>query len=60
MFNGQSEAQGGGYIVQVADEEQGKSNGLFFFRGNLKEPSPQCADREKQKKMIQVIRDMLK
>ncbi|KAF6037306.1 hypothetical protein EB796_004386 [Bugula neritina] len=37
-----------------------RSNAGDANKGNLKEPSPQCADREKQKKMIQVIRDMLK
>lgn len=49
--------QGGGHVVALTVGEKGESHGLFFVKGDMKQPSPQCMDKKNQINMLKVIRD---
>ena len=52
----QTNEQGGAYIVDTATHERGNAHGLFFVRGDLKDPPPQCQDKQKQVQMLSIVR----
>ena len=48
--------QSGAYIVDTATHEHGNAHGLFFVRGDLRDPPPQCQDKQKQVQMLSIVR----
>ena len=53
--------EGGENIAQLAIRDRAdNSSGLFFVKGDLKEPPPYCAGIEKQKKMLAYCRELVK
>ena len=60
LFGGQSNKTGGSYIVQLVEDDRGKTQGIFYVRGKVKAAAPQVQVKESQKKMLQIIRDLVK
>ena len=59
-FGPQTIHQGGSNVVALTVGEQGEGHGLFYVKGDMKEPPPQCLDKHNQQKMMRVIRDLAK
>jgi len=53
----QSNERGGGHIIAMATHERGDANGLFFVRGDMKDPPPQCQDKQNQQQMLSIVRN---
>lgn len=58
-FKPQTIDQGGNHVIELAIGEKGESNGLFFVKGDMKEAPPQCLDKQNQKDMLRITRNLL-